>query len=209
MNIKKSIKSRVSFFIINAFTIVGIVFSLKVGHEIYKGRVISEPEPFTYVTKAIKITQDQAVQTVADFTEKFNSHKTIEPDEYETSLFALNDIVDRTLRYVQKEDSLESYTQNKLVSEFKSLETQIEHLIKYYTRNPLTDSSLSGPAGDSTLVIHRRNLERKRLGLVNKVESSLKKLVNILNGDEEEILVAHTANDGITHAHALLAMLVR
>ena len=29
------------------------------------------------------------------------------------------------------------------------------------------------------------------------------------NGDEEEILVAHTANDGITHAHALLAMLVR
>jgi hypothetical protein len=204
-----NIKKTVSSFLISAFTIIGIGFSAKVGYKVYQDRIIAEPEPFTYITKAIKITEDQAVQTIADFTEKFQTSQTKPKDEYQKSLIALTDIVSHTLKYIQKEDSLESHTRNKLIAEFKSLDTQIAHLTKYYARNPLSESSLSGIAGDATEVMHKINLERKKLGLVNRVESSLKKLVNILNGEEEESIVAHTADDGIMHAHSLLAMLVR
>jgi len=204
MNIRKKISS----FFVWTFAVVGIGFSAKVGYEVYKGRTIQEPEPLTYVTKAIRITQDQAVQTVAQFSDKFK-HEATEPDNYETILLALGDTISSALRYTQKEDSLETSTQNRLVAEFKSLETQVDHLIKYYRKNPLSENSLSGIAGDATEIVHKRNLERKRLALVNKTESSIQKLVNIINGEEADVMVARTAEDGIQHAHALLSLLVR
>lgn len=226
MNKKKSKKSFLSFFV-NTFAFIGIGFSLKVGYEVSKEKTLTEPEPLTYVTKAIKVTTDQAVQTAdyalqsfTQFSEKYKMDQTDyaqnnevtpldETDEFETSLVTLHTVVNKALKYIQKEDSLESYSANRLIAEFKSLHTQIEHIIKYYKHNPFVENSFNGLAGDSSIIIHKRNLERKRLGLVNKVESSLKKLVNAINGEKEEILVAHTAEDGIKHAHELLSMLVQ
>lgn len=205
---QNSIKKYVKSCALNLFTLIGVGFSIKVGIELYKGRTITEPEPFTYVTKAVKITTDQATQTVAEFTEKFKSQNS-DNTEYQQSLVHLSTILDEALKYLSKEDSLSNHEQNQLIGTIKSLQTQLKHLDKYYKHNPLEDESVSGPAGSSLHLIHQRNLERKRLALVNKVEACLKRISNEVNGVEEEMVVAHTADDGIIHAYSLLKTLVR